>query len=181
MLAERGHSVTLFEAGSQLGGQLLLAAASPRRRDLLGIVDWRRQELARLGVSVKLGTFVESGDLAEGGWDVVVVATGGMPSPPDVPGAGLLIDGWDVLSGARKASGRVLIYDDHGGNQALDVAEAVFRTGGSGVTVELVTPERTVSPDVGGIVASGYLASLTEAATSTGRFAHPAASNPSKG
>jgi len=39
ILGERGHTVTLFEAGPQLGGQLVLAATSPRRRDLQGIVD----------------------------------------------------------------------------------------------------------------------------------------------
>jgi pyruvate/2-oxoglutarate dehydrogenase complex dihydrolipoamide dehydrogenase (E3) component len=53
-----------------------------------------------------------------------------------------------------------MIYDDHGGNQALDVAEAVVR---AGATVEIVTPERTVAPDVGGLVAAGYLADLARA------------------
>jgi 2,4-dienoyl-CoA reductase-like NADH-dependent reductase (Old Yellow Enzyme family)/thioredoxin reductase len=160
LLGERGHAVTLFEAGPQLGGQLVLATTSPRRRDLRGIIDWRRDELARLGVVVRLGTFAEPDALAAGGWDVVVVATGGLPDVPDVPGAEHLVDGWDVLSGARRVSGRVMIYDDHGGNQALDVAEAVVRAGG---TVEVVTPERTVAPDVGGLVAAGYLADLARA------------------
>jgi NADPH-dependent 2,4-dienoyl-CoA reductase/sulfur reductase-like enzyme len=160
LLGERGHAVTLFEAGPRLGGQLVLAATSPRRRDLRGIVDWRRDELVRLGVVVRLGTYAEPGALAAGGWDVVVVATGGLPGVPDVPGAGHVVDGWDVLSGARRVSGRVMIYDDHGGNQALDVAEAVVR---AGATVEIVTPERTVAPDVGGLVAAGYLADLARA------------------
>ncbi len=53
-----------------------------------------------------------------------------------------------------------MIYDDHGGNQALDVAEAVVRAGGM---VEVVTPERAVAPDVGGLVAAGYLADLARA------------------
>ena len=160
LLGERGHAVTLFEAGSQLGGQLVLAATSPRRRDLRGIVDWRRDELARLGVVVRLGTYAEPDVLAAGDWDVVVVATGGLPGVPDVPGAEHVADGWDVLSGARRVSGRVMIYDDHGGNQVLDVAEAVVR---AGATVEVVTPERGVAPDVGGLVAAGYLADLSRA------------------
>jgi 2,4-dienoyl-CoA reductase-like NADH-dependent reductase (Old Yellow Enzyme family)/thioredoxin reductase len=157
LLGERGHVVTLFEAGPQLGGQLVLAATSPRRRDLRGIVDWRRDELVRLGVTVRLGTYAEPDALAVGGWDVVIVATGGLPDVPGVPGAEHVVDGWDILSGARRVSGRVMIYDDHGGNQALDVAEAVVRAGG---TVEIVTPERVVAPDVGGLVAAGYLADL---------------------
>jgi pyruvate/2-oxoglutarate dehydrogenase complex dihydrolipoamide dehydrogenase (E3) component len=90
-------------------------------------------------------------------WDVVIVATGGTPAVPAVPGGHLVTDTWDVLSGARRLRGSVLLYDDHGGNQALDAAEALVR-GGAGV--ELVTPERTLSPDVGSLTAAGYIASL---------------------
>ena len=57
-----------------------------------------------------------------------------------------------------------MVFDDHGGNQALDVTEAILRNSSrAGTTeLELVTPERTVSPDVGGIVASGYISALAE-------------------
>ena len=41
--AERGHDVTLLEATERAGGQILLAARKPRRRELIGIVDWRRR------------------------------------------------------------------------------------------------------------------------------------------
>jgi 2,4-dienoyl-CoA reductase-like NADH-dependent reductase (Old Yellow Enzyme family)/thioredoxin reductase len=159
VLGERGHDVTLYEANSRLGGQLALAALSPRRRDLQGIVDWRAQELDRLGVKVHLDTYAEADTLAGGGYDVVVVATGGTPARPDIPGARHLVDGWDVVSGAKRLTGRVLVYDDHGGNQALDVTETLLR---GGADVELVTPERTVSPDVGGLVGAGYFIALAD-------------------
>ena len=43
MAGERGHDVTLLEAMPWAGGQVRLAARNPRRRDLLGIVEWREQ------------------------------------------------------------------------------------------------------------------------------------------
>ncbi len=166
VLAERGHFVALYEAGSKPGGQLALASRAPRRRDLQGVIDWRVSELARLGVTVKLDTYVESGELADAGWDVIIVATGGLPGAPtsaggvrEIPGSELVVDSWDVLSGARRPTGDVMVYDDHGGTQALDVAEALAR---GGAAVQLVTPERTVSPDVGGLVGSFYFIALAE-------------------
>jgi 2,4-dienoyl-CoA reductase-like NADH-dependent reductase (Old Yellow Enzyme family)/thioredoxin reductase len=157
-LAEKGHTVTLFEANDSLGGQVNLAIRSPRRRDLQGIIDWRAQELKRLGVTVKLNSYVDSSDLLEAKFDVIVVATGGLPKALEIPGNLHVIESWDVLSGSKRLSGDVLVYDDHGGNQALDVAENLAS---SGVNVEFVTPERTMSTDVGGMVASAYFKSLS--------------------
>jgi N-methyl-L-proline demethylase len=125
------------------------------------------QELARLDVTVRLGTYAEADELAAGRWDVIIVATGGLPASPEFPGAQHVVDSWDILSRAKRATGRVLVFDDHGGNQALDVTEVILRnssrSGAAPTTVELVTLERTVSPDVGGIVASGYIIAVAEA------------------
>ncbi|WP_433509132.1 FAD-dependent oxidoreductase [Nonomuraea sp. CA-143628] len=159
VLAQRGHEVRLFEAADKVGGQLLLASMAPRRRDLRGIIDWRTGELARLGVPISLNTYVDARTLLEQSWDVVIIATGGTPAAPRIPGADLVHDTWDVLAGTRRLRGHVLVYDDHGGNQALDAVEALTR---QAVTVELVTPERTLSPDVGSLTAAGYFSSLAE-------------------
>ena len=48
--AERGHEVTVFEAAAKAGGQILLAAQNPRRRELMSIIEWRLQQCERLGV-----------------------------------------------------------------------------------------------------------------------------------
>ncbi|WP_392507918.1 FAD-dependent oxidoreductase [Naumannella halotolerans] len=157
VLAERGHRVKLFEASDSLGGQLALASLSPRRRDLRGIVDWRVGELQRLGVEVCLNSYVDPDDLQADAWDVVIIATGGLPREPEIAGAGLVRDTWDVLGGAYRPKGRVIVYDDHGGNQALDAVEALAARGAE---VELITPERSVSPDVGSLTAAGYFHAL---------------------
>jgi NADPH-dependent glutamate synthase beta subunit-like oxidoreductase len=155
-LAEKGHTVTLFEANDSLGGQINIAIRSPRRRDLQGIIDWRTQELKRLGVTVKLNSYVSSEDLA--GFEAIVVATGGVPKALEISGGQQVVESWDVLSGSKRLSGNVLVYDDHGGNQALDLAEHLAN---SGAIVEFVTPERTMATDVGGMVASAYFKSLS--------------------
>ena len=148
----------MFEANDSLGGQVNLAIRSPRRRDLQGIIDWRAQELKRLGVIVKLNSYVDSSQLLAADFDVIVVATGGMPKALDIPGNQHVVESWDVLSGSKRLVGEVLVYDDHGGNQALDLAENLVN---AGAKVEFVTPERTMSTDVGGMVASAYFKSLS--------------------
>ncbi|HKS47531.1 MAG TPA: FAD-dependent oxidoreductase [Amycolatopsis sp.] len=158
-LGERGHDVVLFEANPRLGGQIALAAKSPRRRDLIGIVDWRIDECKRLGVHLELGHFVEPEELAHAGFDTIVIATGGLPNVEVAEGSRLAIDTWDIMSGAVKPRGDVLVYDDHGGHQALDAIEVLASTAAS---VELVTPERTVSPDVGALTMAGYLQTLAD-------------------
>jgi 2,4-dienoyl-CoA reductase-like NADH-dependent reductase (Old Yellow Enzyme family) len=158
VLAERGHAVTLYEASSTFGGQVALAALSGRRRDLIGIIDWRVAECRRLGVDLHRDHYAEAAELT--GADVVVVATGGLPDTAvGVPGDGLATDSWDVLAGTVRPGGDVLVYDDHGGHQALDAVEAATRSARS---VEYVTPERGVAPDVGSSPGVGYFRMLAD-------------------
>ena len=51
--AARGHLVVLFEAAPDPGGQVRLAAALARRREIIGIVDWLQGEFAHLGVDLR--------------------------------------------------------------------------------------------------------------------------------
>ncbi|MDA4634466.1 hypothetical protein NZA98_25795, partial [Escherichia coli] len=62
--------------------QVRLAAQNPRRKEMIGIVDWRLEELQRLGVSLRYNVWAESGDVLGLSPDVVVIATGGLPQNP---------------------------------------------------------------------------------------------------
>jgi 2,4-dienoyl-CoA reductase-like NADH-dependent reductase (Old Yellow Enzyme family)/thioredoxin reductase len=160
VLAERGHHVTLFEANTTAGGQVSLAARSARRRDLIGIIDWRLAECKRLGVDLRLNHYVEPGDLDRAGYDVIILATGGVPDiRVDATGVNLAVDTWDIITGAVKPTGDVLVYDDHGGHQSLDAIEAITPTAAK---IEYVTLARTVAPDVGSSPAAGYFAMLAD-------------------
>lgn len=147
--AERGHRVTVLEAMPWAGGQVRLAVRNPRRRDLMGIIEWREAELARLGAEVRFDTFADADTIAGLQPDVVIVATGGLPASPHVDkGAELMVNAWDVVGGDVTPTGDVLLFDDDGTHSAMTTAELLAR---SGVGLEIVTPERTVGVEVGGL------------------------------
>ena len=146
---ERGHDVTVLEAMPWPGGQINLAARNPRRVDLKGIIDWRVAELSRLGVDLQVDTFADV-DLVTGSVpDVVIIATGGQPQIPELDdGAEHVVTTWDVIRGDVTPRGSVLLFDDHGRHSALTAAEMIAR---SGATLEIITPERMLGIDIGGM------------------------------
>lgn len=160
---ERGHHVTVLEAMPWAGGQIRLAARNPRRRDLLGIVEWRVAELERLGVEVCYDVFAGEGDVTAIRPDVVIVATGAQPQLPDLEcGDDRVVTSWDVLGGDVTPSGDVLLFDDNGTHSAMSAAEMIAR---SGARLEIVTPERMLGIEVGGLNHVPYARAFNETDT----------------
>ncbi|MDK1375796.1 MULTISPECIES: NADH:flavin oxidoreductase [unclassified Sinorhizobium] len=149
VLAERGHSVQLLEATSEAGGQILLAARNPRRKEMIGIVDWRLSELGRLGVPIHYNVFAGVEDVLAREPDLVVVATGGIAQNPALEtGGDLVVSSWDIIAGAVKPEGPVLLYDDNGAHSGMTAAELIAR---AGIELEIVSPERMFAPEIGGM------------------------------
>jgi 2,4-dienoyl-CoA reductase-like NADH-dependent reductase (Old Yellow Enzyme family)/thioredoxin reductase len=147
--AERGHDVVLFEAAPEPGGQIRIAARSPRRRELMGIAQWRVERCEALGVSLRFNTYAEAGEVLAESPDVVICATGGLPDTSCVEsGADLVVSSWDILSGDVAAGESVLIYDDNGAHPAMQAAEHLAE---AGARIEIVTPERFFAPEIGGL------------------------------
>ena len=145
--AERGHKVCLFEAASQPGGQIRLAVQVKRRKEMIGIVDWRVGRCERLKVDMRLNTYAEASDVLALEPDIVVIATGGLPSKQAVEhGAELAVTSWDILSGEVKPAEDVLLFDDNGAHPGLAAAEFIAE---SGANLEIVSPERYFSPEIG--------------------------------
>ncbi len=82
--AERGHTVTLFEAGTELGGQFRLAMRIPGKEEFAETLRYYTRRMDVLGVDVRLGHRASLEDLA--GFDEVVVATGVVPRIPTLEG-----------------------------------------------------------------------------------------------
>lgn len=149
VLAERGHSVEVLEATGAAGGQILLAARNPRRKEMISIVDWRLSELERLSVPIRYNVFAEAGDILERKPDLVVIATGGIAQNPVLEAGGdLVVSSWDIIAGAIKPEGPVLLYDDNGAHTGMTAAEMIAA---SGAELEIVSPERMFAPEIGGM------------------------------
>lgn len=157
--AERGHRVTLLEANDVAGGQVRLASLLERRREMLGITEWRLAECQRLGVTLHFNCYAEADDVLALDPDVVILATGGLPQvhPELEAGEALVQSSWDALADPVRAGERVLVYDDHGGFPGLSAAEHLAR---HGVSVTLATPERTIGIEVGGTNFPAFLAAF---------------------
>ena len=141
--ALRGHKVVLAEAESDLGGALKLAARAPKRAGFLDILVWLEQEIYRLGVEVRLSTYLDADEVIAEGFDVVVVATGAYPrmdgrtiASPGMPIAG--VDGPRVISShdlfrepARHTPQRAVVIDDLGHFEGIAAAEQLASAGAS--------------------------------------------------
>jgi NADPH-dependent 2,4-dienoyl-CoA reductase/sulfur reductase-like enzyme len=156
--AARGHHVTVFEAAGDPGGQVRLTAQSPRRREMIGIIDWRMAQCAAQGVEFRFNTWAELQDVLALDPDAVIVATGGLPGK-DILSAGndLTVSAWDILSGDVRPGARVLVFDDAGDHAGLMAAEVIAATGAE---VEIMTPDRTFAPEVMGMNLVPYMRAL---------------------
>ena len=160
--AERGHDVVVFEAQPDPGGQIRLTAQSPRRREMISIIDWRMSQCAARDVTFHFNTWAETGDVTALNPDVVIIATGGIPNTElfeagkDTPH---VVTSWDMIASDVKPAQNVLIYDESGDHPALQAAEIAANAGSK---VEIMTPDRTFSPEIMAMNLVPYMRSLQD-------------------
>ena len=156
--ASRGHDVTLLEASNTHGGQVNLAAKVQRRKEILGITDWLYDQCQRLGVQTRFNCLAEQKNVIDLSPDVVLIATGGLPHAGYLnEGVDLAISSWDILSGTVPIAKNVLFFDDNGQHAGASCAEFLAQ---SECTLEYLSPEMMIAPDIGGTNHPAYLKSL---------------------
>jgi len=136
-LAERGHAVDLFEAGSQIGGQFNLARRIPGKEEFSETLRYFGRRLEATGVRLHLDTRAEAATLAAGRYAGVVLATGVTPRDPRIPtDAGARVLSYvDVLAHGAEVGERVVIVG--AGGIGFDVAEFLVTPPGHSPTLDL--------------------------------------------
>ena len=158
--AGRGHHVTVYEAAGDPGGQIRLTVRSERRKEMISIVDWRYEECARMGVIFRFNSFADADTVFADDVDVVIIATGGLPHTEVLEeGNELAVSSWDILSGDVMPGRNVLVFDDAGDHAGLQAAELIAQTG---ATVEIMTPDRSLAPEVMAMNLVPYMRSLQQ-------------------
>ncbi|WP_318248272.1 MULTISPECIES: NADPH-dependent 2,4-dienoyl-CoA reductase [Novosphingobium] len=129
--AERGHAVTLFDAGDEIGGQFNYAKRIPGKEEFYETLRYYGRMLDKLGVDVRLNTRVGVDAIKAGGFDHVVVATGIAPRTPPIPGIdhANVVSYIDVITGKVEVGQKVAIIG--AGGIGFDVAELITHAGKS--------------------------------------------------
>lgn len=155
--AERGHKVTLAEAGPEIGGQFRLAGLQPRRGQITDLIGWYGRQLARLGVDLRFNTYLDAEDIAAFDADHLILATGSLPAEtgfqkalphmPMLPGMtrGNVWSTEDVMMRAARLGKRVVVLDEGGNWRGCGTA---WKLAEDGHAVTIVTPDPLVGKEL---------------------------------
>ena len=147
--AERGHKVVVFEATNSAGGQVNLICKSNRRKDMIGIIDWRLEICKKLNVKIIYNCLASTKNILSEKPNVIIIATGGIPNTKILKeGSDLVSSTWDIITGNVSIEDDVMLYDDNGSFPGLQAAETIANKGSK---LEIISPERFFSPEVGGM------------------------------
>lgn len=107
--AQRGHKVTLVEAGDHLGGNLLPGSMPDFKKDDRRLISWYETQLRKLQVEIRLNTKADRAFIEAARADAVVAATGSKPIVPDFGGKNHIFTATDVLSGKYKSGDNIVV------------------------------------------------------------------------
>jgi NADPH-dependent 2,4-dienoyl-CoA reductase/sulfur reductase-like enzyme len=136
--AQRGHEVHLYEKSDKLGGQYLIGAIPPNKGEVDMFLAWQQNQLKKYNVNVHFNTELTVQIVEKGAPDAVIVATGGEPIVPDIPGKDKpnVVDANDVLLGNVNVGHRVIVIG--GGMVGSETADHLANHGKEVTIVEML-------------------------------------------
>ena len=136
--AKRGHDVHLFEKQPTLGGQLLLGSVTDYKKELRSLIKFQKRRIEKFGVKCFLNREVTLNTVKEENPDVVIVATGSLPSLPPIEGLDkdIVIPFAEVLNGDLPAQRKTVVIG--GGPTGCEVAHHLSQNGCQVIIVEML-------------------------------------------
>lgn len=133
--AQRGHEVVLLEKSGKLGGQTFFADHMWFKNRIRAFREYLITQIKKSGVTVMMNVEATPGMIAEMDPDAVVVAVGGKPATPPVPGAENARQAWDVFGHEEELGKKVVIVG--GGSVGCELAIHLAGKGHSPVILEM--------------------------------------------
>lgn len=132
--ALRGHEVSLYEKGDNLGGVILAGGVPDFKEADRRLVHWYEKQLSDLKVDVHLNTPVTKELVNAINPDTLVVATGSTPKSLNIPGIEKTLQATDVLLGKESVGDKVVVVG--GGLVGCELALWLAKQGKKVVIVE---------------------------------------------
>ncbi|GLO55117.1 methylamine [Pseudomonas putida] len=152
-LGERGYTVALAEASTELGGRVMKEGALPGLAEWRRVADYRIQQLLKsTNVDIYRDSPLSAEDVLGFGFQHILLATGatwrndgvGRSHYQPLPGLGSIpvFTPDDIMRG-HPPTGEVVVFDDDTYYMGGVIAELLAK---QGCTVRVVTPSTVVSP-----------------------------------
>ncbi|PYZ96139.1 NADPH-dependent 2,4-dienoyl-CoA reductase [Alteribacter lacisalsi] len=145
--AERGHTVTLVDEKTEIGGQLNYSKRIPGKEEFYETLRYYNVQLDLLGVTKELGTTLTADHPLVEKADDIIVATGIVPRVPEIPG----VDGNNVASYRDIFDGSVSFGEKNviigGGGIACDLA--LYMKGKGAEEITLLQRSRSFARGIG--------------------------------
>lgn len=145
-LKEQGHDVYLYDKDSRLGGQFIISGIAPRKAEFSKAAEAMGERAKRAGIHICLQTEVTPEVIESVKPDAVILATGGEPILPKLPGIdkAMVVTANDILKGNKTAGKNVVVVG--GGLVGLETAEFLATQGKNVTVVEML---EDVAKDMG--------------------------------
>ena len=136
--ALRGHTVTLFEKTTSLGGQLNIACIPPRKEEMRRATQDLIRAVCKAGVQLRLAQAPTAEELKAAGFEAVINAVGAHSAAPRIPGIDHVnvADAWKILAGEQQVYGTVAVIG--GGMVGCETAEYLAERGCKVSVVEMM-------------------------------------------